>query len=275
MTLHYPKEKRVQGSQPLIDPMDFRAKTDVKANEPGYPFALDDVNDEIPPKLHEWMNAYENELKAISTVKRPDGRPIFSGLGFYSELGADLLPLVRTRTQGRLVGMSLHESEVLVGCALLRIHGYNPNEVLGGYVNSGVIRRNVDEATSGIGSSKELDEVLTRLSGRGMIGRAIGSKKWRNQGRYINWEHHTFLPSASGDQTVLEDYLRGHKFDYLILKGTMAHGFNVGQSETLEHYDSWLKLLHERFLAKDAVVAVSTMDKPAVEFFRRYRIQET
>ena len=261
----------------MIDPLEYRAPNSLESAG-FFPTALfEDHASVIPLHFFESVRVYDRELAALSRMRRPDGRPLFYGLGLYPEIGADLMPVAHTREHGRLVGLSLHEGEVITGCATLLTFGYNPDEVLGGYVNSGPIQRDVAGAGVEKLGGESLEWVRSRMSmAKRRFGRVTGvpAKDWERFGRYINWEHFTFLPSISGDERILTDYLEGQaqvgtytpgrKFDYLILKGPLGYRFHDQQKhEHMPEYERWLARLDERFLADDALVFVSHMETPA------------
>ncbi|MFH1403345.1 MAG: hypothetical protein ABIH11_03660 [Candidatus Altiarchaeota archaeon] len=257
-----------------IDPLEHRAEAGPRKSDP-FPTELFEETSH-PEKTMRFLKVYEQELQALSQAKRKDGRALFHGLGFYPEVGADLLPVVSTRQHGRLVGMSMHESEVLAGCALLKNLGYDPQEVLGSYISSGPIRRDMDvEGLSAFGQ-KNLQAALSRIAdSRRWIGKEIGTRDWRNYGRYVNWQHFSFLPSVSGDETILGDYLGDRKFDYMILKGTLPFRYEQDDDVRMQDYSRWLSTTSDRFLADDAVVLASSVDRPAIEVLKGKGFEET
>jgi len=260
----------------LIDPLEYRAREDAVSYGFFPSVAFDELAGAIPQSFFQSTRLYGQELAGLSKARRLDGRPLFHGLGLYPEIGADLMPLACTRSHGRLVGMSLHEGELLPACALLGGIGYSWGDLLGSFIDYGPIRRDIDVDALKSLSMKSAREIKERvMQGRRRIGGSVGVRagEWGMWGRYLNWEHFTFLPSYSGDQTVLEDYLwgqalpgepqRGRKFDYLILKGMRNYGFRGEGGELRAEYEGWLRRLDERFMAGDAVAFVSSMDKQA------------
>lgn len=209
----------------------------------------------------ESYNTYVQELGDLaSKITRSDGRPLLTGLGLYPGMGADPAPLYYARNYGMLVGMSLHESELLVAAGVLEAAGLDPGMVFGGFRGYGKTPRNLaKEELKLLGGG--LTELLSRAGkSRRRIGSEIGERDWLRWGRSLFWDNFTFLPSVSGDEEALESFLGEDKrFDYLILKGQLDYRFSPGAggrrgAPLLDEYLKWLRVLDERFLSGDAVV---------------------
>lgn len=203
------------------------------------------------------MTKYAVEWMGLGMVDRPDGKPILSGLGLYPEMGADLVPLVVTRNYGRLIGMSLHESELISGGEVLKMYDIKPDKVLGKFRVSSAVKRDVDAIVAGL-DLKEVKDVLNRIKiGARKIGGDIGTKNWRESGRLLEFDSLTFLPSASGDEKVLNHYLRGRKLDYMILKGHTMFRWKGD----VEKAKVWMDKVDEKYLADDTVLIISKEDE--------------
>jgi hypothetical protein len=229
-------------------------------------------NSYVPEDFVSSVRAYEKELDAISRLKRKDGRPVFSGLGFYPEMGVDFFPLKHVRGIGRLYGMSMHEGELLTCSGFASTLGYNLNELLGRYEGSRPIARDLTEdhlncVGEGLNPNKEWRLRQARIR----IGLSIKSQEWRHWGRCHNWENLTFLPSISGDFKILESALGQKKLDYVFIKGTHGWRFHYeGQDKAKDlPHGIWARILDERFMADYAVAVVSFVDRPIVEVLKK------
>ncbi|MBD3388408.1 MAG: hypothetical protein GF416_04990 [Candidatus Altiarchaeales archaeon] len=210
--------------------------------------------------LHEQLR----QQSELSRIRRSDGKPIFTGLGFYPEMGADTLWLVNTCTQGRLVGMCMHEGEMIAGAGLLEALKLDPSMVFGNFIKSGPIRRDIEEALQYPITSEHGEGIRRIKYAHERIGYSIGERDWRKMGRYLTWEHFTFIPSVSGDETILSNILGGGKFDYAIFKGMEYHRFlreDLGQEEIT----SWVSKLDHNHLASDAVAVVAEHEETTLK----------
>jgi len=211
------------------------------------------------------ITEYAREWLGISKVQRPDGRPVLAGLGLYPEMGADIIPAAVTRNHGRLVGMSLHEGELVNAKIILKGLGADPKDVLGKFRGFSKVERDVvGGILTGLGE-KERKEAIRRvkLGSRG-IGSDIGSRDHNKWGRLIEFDHFTFLPSASGDEKVLDSYLRGRKLDYVVLKCSQAYRWKGDEGRA----QAWVDRLDEKYLAPGAVAIVSAEDTATVKNLR-------
>lgn len=247
----------------MLDPLEYRAKTSLPL--PGMPpeitFGVHSLYT-IPKSIR----AYLLELEVLSKMRKPDGKMMFHGLGLYPEGGPDLLPIVVTRNHGRLVGMSLHEGEVIVGARLLRTTGYKPKDVLGDFINDSQIQRDAAPHGLSLGDNQTVVIRQKRMSlASDVIGRRIGSTDWMTHGRLINWEHFTFLPSASRDTRILDNFLGGRRFDYILLKGTFEYGFKGTSEADARQYGQWIRTLEKRYAADGAAFLVSAWDNRATK----------
>lgn len=278
MSLRFLKKTTpLETGSPLIEPLTYhteRVPHPMGLIERLLPQGIMDHRLEDKDAFVKCYDAYQQELHTIATkMTRSNGKPIFHGLGLYPEMGADLAPLPFTGASGRLVSMSIHESELLAGCALLEASGQDIDSVFGKFKSSGKITRDLGAQEQNI-PGDNLNPLLKRAGkSRKKIGRRIGEADWMNWGRHLNWEHFTFLPSASGDEKILAEYLNGNKFDYLILKGTYGHRFTILKGkdrgrELKTEYEDWLKKMDEKYLSKNAVILVAE-DEPAVELLTK------
>jgi hypothetical protein len=235
------------------------------------------ANEFVPEEFVTSHKALERELQAITQIRRSDGRLAFSGLGFYPEMGTDYLLGKHVRGMGHLIGMSMHESELLICHAFAAAMGDDLNGILGKYVGSRPIERDLtDEQFSTVGQGVP-DEKHWRLK-KGWLrsGLAIGSFDWRHWGMCRQWENMTFLPSVSGDFKVMKSALGERKLDWVYVKGTHGWRFHYEENDSaagLPH-GRWVKALDEGYMAENAVAAVSFMDRPLVDVFksRGYRV---
>ncbi|MBD3261490.1 MAG: hypothetical protein GF334_07380 [Candidatus Altiarchaeales archaeon] len=252
------KKAPLRQEDPLIDPKQFLIPEVLTSPGLTASQAFDDAP-KITKRFRDSLRAYEKELQLMAFSKRKNGRPLFDGLGLYPEIGADLIPCAYTRACGRLVGMGLHESEMLCASALLHALSLDPQKVVGEYVDSGPIKRISDagKKDQAMSLSREMRQRLSQNK-RG-IGKEIGTRDWMHWGRYINWKHFTFLPSASSDTIILQDYLGGRKFDYVMLSGTWDYRFQKQEGEN--QYRKYVEQLDEHFMASDALVFVGAHEK--------------
>ncbi|MBD3261491.1 MAG: hypothetical protein GF334_07385 [Candidatus Altiarchaeales archaeon] len=252
----------VQEKYPLIDPLKYRQTGDLERGAGQSKSRL--IHPDLAPSIFSCLDSYEQELKDLSALTKKSGNPLFQGLGFYPEMGSDLFPLTATGKYGRLVGSSVHEGELLLGAALLEVRGFKPNQVLGDFLESGAIRRDVKQSGEGIVAPAR--EILFDRFQRQhrKIGRTIGSRDWMNYGRYLNFTHFTFLPTVADDSKTLDDYLGAERFDYVILKGTYPYRFAFLE-ESQKKMEKWISTLSNRYLKDDAAVLVSEVDEPVGE----------
>jgi hypothetical protein len=217
------------------------------------------------------LDAYTSELGEIANIRRRDGRPIFSGVGLYPEMGADFMPLVQTSTQGHLLGLSMHEGELLSAHALASELGFNLNSLVGKYLGSERIPRDVPVGeVAGEGSEVNPDKLWRTRKNRLGIGLKIGSLDWRHFGRMHKWENMTFLPSVSGDFSILDHALSGGKLDWVIIKGTHGWRYRYEGRDLAEYtpHGRWAERLCD-IMAPGSHALVSFMDRPLVRVFEK------